>query len=219
MHNTIFITVKSNSVRCPNKNTELLPYSIEKLKLLNDVDIVVITDSISFRMFEGIDAHFYIEKPENQHGELLSIYNYIQSTNKDIDNFVLFSVCHPFLNIETINNVLQENIEKYDMITTYSNVYNRSIFLLDDKFKYKYKSYERKGCLCPEEKMVDGSIYKINTEFLKRSIKSNNFNHYFWNKSKIKFIKNTSKLFLDVDTPEDLELFYLLKDKIKLEDL
>lgn len=44
----IFITVKGTSIRCPNKNIKLLPYTLEKIKDLN-LDILVITDSSEIR--------------------------------------------------------------------------------------------------------------------------------------------------------------------------
>jgi hypothetical protein len=74
-----------------------------------------------------------------------------------------------------------------------------------------YDSYERKGSLCNDVKMIDGCIYKIKTSFLKNILQSSSINHSFWNESKIKFIENNSDFFLDVDTPKDLKIFEKIK--------
>ena len=63
-------------------------------------------------------------------------------------------------------------------------------------------------------KMIDGYVYKIKTESLVRIISSNNINHEFWNNSKIKFVKNTTGIFLDVDEPRDLKMFEIYEKYI-----
>lgn len=49
--------------------------------------------------------------------------------------------------------------------------------------------------------MIDGAIYKINKDFLKNVVESNDSNKYFW-EGKFKTILNTKKFF-DIDTPKD----------------
>lgn len=214
----LFITIKSHSERCPNKNVELLPYALDKLSHIDDIYPIIITDSTDL-VKDVMNVEIYIEDRFDQCGELYSIYKYITKVDGSFDDFILFSVCHPFLNIDTIRRVIEEDITEYDFATTYANIYNRGIFLLNNDFSYKCDSWERKGCLCTEDKMIDGSIYKIKVDFLEDAVYSYNFNHYFWNNSKIKFVENSSKLFVDVDHPKDLELFYLLKNKIEVENL
>lgn len=212
-----FICAKETSVRCPDKNIKLLQYTLDKVKSF--MDIIVITDS---KQIENIckqnNVECFIENKDKQFGELMSIYNYISSTNQYdiISEFIHLQLTQPFTNIETLMNVAYSDLTDYDMVTTYTIVPNRSIFLLNDDNTYKVESYERKGCLCPDVKMIDGCIYKIKTSFLYECINQESFNHHFWNESKIKFVENTSDVFLDVDTPKELKQFEILKNIIKL---
>lgn len=207
-----YITVKGNSVRCPNKNLKLLPYILEQYcELLN---ITVITDSVDIiEICKKYNVKYFLEDKENQKCEFTSIYNFLIKTKQleTVDEFIHLPVTQPIRNKETILNIVNCDISKYDFATTYSLVPNRKIFLLNDDNTFQYDSYERKGCLCNQTKMIDGSVYKIKTNFLIKIIQSENQNNYFWNKSKIHFIENTINIFLDIDEPKDLKLFELYK--------
>lgn len=209
---TIFITVKDKSRRCPNKNKILLPYVLEQLSNFSNIEIIVITDSLELReIAENFKLLIYLENESKQVSEFESIYNCITNLSLNISEFILLPVTQPFRTEQLIWDVINCNLEGYDFITSYSKIPNRKIFLLNDDFSFKYDSYERKGSLCSEEKMIDGYIYKIKTSFLKNVVNSNNSNNYFWNHSRIKFIENNSRFFLDIDEPEDLDLFIKLQ--------
>lgn len=208
-----FITVKGKSERCPGKNIKLLPYVLEQCS--SYLDITVITDDIFIkRVCDKYNVDCFIEDKSVQTSEFNSIYNYLVKTNQldIIKEFVYLPVTQPIRNNETIMNVAYSDLTSYDFATTYSIVANRKIFLLNDDFTYQYDSYERKGSLCKDTKMIDGYVYKIKTEFLVRIINSESPNHVFWNESKIKFVKNTTGIFLDVDEPRDLKMFEIYKN-------
>ena len=208
-----FITVKGKSERCPGKNIKLLPYVLEQC--ISYLDITVITDDLSIkRICDKYNVDCFIEDKSIQISEFNSIYNYLAKTNQlnTIKEFLYLPVTQPIRNNETIMNVAYLDLADYDFATTYSMVSNRKIFLLNDDFTYQYDSYERKGSLCKDTKMIDGYVYKIKTECLVRIINSESPNHMFWNKSKIKFVKNTTGIFLDVDEPRDLKMFEIYKN-------
>jgi pseudaminic acid cytidylyltransferase len=208
-----FITVKGYSTRCPGKNKKLLPYVLEQCS--SYLDITIITDDLSIkRICEEYNVDCYIEPKEVQTSEFNSIYNYLLHTNQIdiIKEFIYLPITQPIRNNETIINVVNSDLTNYDFATTYSVVPNRKIFLLNDDFTYKYDSYERKGSLCDDVKMIDGYVYKIKTDFLIRVINSESVNNTFWNKSKIKFIENSTVIFLDIDKPRDMKLFELCKN-------
>ena len=208
-----FITVKGKSERCPGKNIKLLPYVLEQCS--SYLDITVITDDLSIkRICYKYNVYCFIEDKSVQISEFSSIYNYLLSTNQlyTIKEFVHLPVTQPIRNNETIMNVAYSDLTDYDFATTYSIVPNRKIFLLNDDFTYQYDSYERKGSLCKDTKMIDGYVYKIKTEFLVRIINSKSPNHMFWNESKIKFVENTTRIFLDIDEPRDLKIFEIYKN-------
>lgn len=208
-----FITVKGKSERCPGKNIKLLPYVLEQC--ISYLDITVITDDLSIkRICDKYNVDCFIEDKLVQISEFSSIYNYLLSTNQlnTIKEFLYLPVTQPIRNNETIMNVAYSDLADYDFATTYSIVPNRKIFLLNDDFTYQYDSYERKGSLCKDTKMIDGYVYKIKTEFLVRIINSESPNHMFWDESKIKFVKNKTGIFLDVDEPRDLKMFEIYKN-------
>lgn len=174
------------------------------------MDITVITDHDGMaKICKDYNVDCFMEDKSVQTGEFNSIYNYLLSTNQlyTIKEFIHLPVTQPIRSNDTILKVMYSDLTDYDFATTYTMVPNRKIFLLNEDNTYQYDSYERKGSLCPDVKMIDGAIYKIKTEFLSKIIYSESPNHMFWNESKIKFIKNDAELFLDVDEPRDLKLF------------
>ena len=213
---TIFITVKGESKKCPNKNLILLPYILNNFSELLK-EIVVITDSLRLKeIAEKFKVkEVFLENKEVQVSEFNSIYNYLSKNNKfsEISEFIYLPVTQPFSSEELLENISSLDLSNYDFSTTYSIVPDRKIFLLNDDNSFKYNSYERKGSLCSELKMIDGAIYRIKTKFLEKIISSDNINHCFWNESKILFLENNN-LFLDIDTPRDLFLFQeIIKNK------
>ena len=208
-----FITAKGESKRCHNKNKILLPYVLEQA-LSIPLNIIVITDSLELKeITERFGIITYLEDKDSQKDEFSSIYNYLETISfSDISEFILLPLTQPFRSKDLIQDIINCDLKNYDFVTSYSKVPNRKIFLLNDDFSYKYDSQERKGSLCLEEKMIDGYIYKIKTSFLKNVVNSDNSNNYFWNHSRIKFIENKSRFFLDIDEPEDLDLFIKLQN-------
>ena len=213
---TIFITVKEESKRCPNKNLILLPYVLNNFSNYLK-EIIVITDSIEIKKIAGDFGvkETFLEDKRVQVSEFNSIYNYLSKNNKfsEISEFIYLPVTQPFSSEELLNSISSLDLLDYDFSTTYSIIPDRKIFLLNNDNSFKYNSYERKGSLCGELKMIDGAIYRIKTEFLEKIISSDNINHCFWNESKILFLENNN-LFLDIDTPRDLFLFQeIIKNK------
>lgn len=211
-----FITVKGKSERCPRKNIKLLPYVLQQCRSFMDITVITDHDGIA-KMCKDYNVDCFMEDKSVQTSEFNSIYNYLLSTNQlyTIKEFVHLPVTQPIRSNDTILKVMYSDLTDYDFATTYTMVPNRKIFLLNDDDTYMYDSYERKGSLCKDTKMIDGAIYKIKTEFLTKIIYSESPNHMFWNESKIKFIKNDGELFLDVDEPRDLKLFEIYKEIYK----
>lgn len=208
---TAYITVKGVSVRCPRKNHTLLPYVLAYAREL--FDVVVITDDDKL---EGIAKEYGVEvyKDKNTHkiSEFHAIYGYLAEQGKlDLDEeFVILPVTQPLRTEQTMKTVRDLDMTGYDVATTYTVVSNRGIFLLNDDNTFKVDSYNRKGCMCKEEKMADGSMYRMRNTFLRDIVESEDTNHAFWH-SRILWVENTHPMFLDVDTPRDLELFNIIR--------
>lgn len=208
-----YITVKGTSARCPRKNHTLLPYVLDYARKL--FDVVVITDDDEL---EGIAKEYGVEvyKDKNTHkiSEFHAIYGLLAEQGKlDKDEeFVILPVTQPLRTEHTVKAVRDLDMTGYDVVTTYTVVSNRGIFLLNDDNTFKVESYNRKGCMCKEEKMADGSMYKMRNTFLRDIVESEDTNHAFWH-SKILWVENTQPMFLDVDTPRDLELFNIIRER------
>lgn len=210
---TAYITVKGVSVRCPRKNHTLLPYVLAYAKEL--FDVVVITDDDEL---EGIAKEYGVEvyKDKNTHktSEFHAIYGYLTEQGKlDLDEeFVILPATQPLRTEQTMKAVRDLDMTGYDVVTTYTVVSNRSIFLLNEDNTFKVDSYNRKGCMCKDEKMADGSMYKMRNTFLRDIVESEDTNHEFWH-SRMLWVENTHPMFLDVDTPRDLELFNIIRER------
>lgn len=208
-----YITVKGTSVRCPRKNHTLLPYVLAYARKL--FDVVVITDDDEL---EGIAKEYGVEvyKDRNTHkiSEFHAIYGYLAEQGKlDKDEeFVILPVTQPLRNEYSMKTVRDLDMTEYDVVTTYTVVSNRSIFLLNEDNTFKVDSYNRKGCMCKDEKMADGSMYRMRNMFLRDIVESEDTNHEFWH-SKILWVENTHPMFLDVDTPKDLRIFNTIRER------
>lgn len=205
-----YITVKGNSVRCPRKNHALLPYVLAYATTLYDV--VVITDDnelADIALQHGATVHW--DKSVHKISEFHAIYDFLSEVGKldTDDDFVILPVTQPFRNKKTMFEVRDCDMTDYDVVTTYTKVSNRGIFMLNEDDTFKVNSYNRKGCMCPTEKMADGAMYRMRNSFLKRIVEAKDTNHEFWH-SRIKFVENTHPIFLDVDEPRDLQLFNTL---------
>lgn len=208
-----YITVKGVSVRCPRKNHTLLPYVLAYARKL--FDVVVITDDDEL---EGIAKEYGVEvyKDKNTHkiSEFHAIYGYLAECGKldKGDEFVILPVTQPLRTEETMKAVRDLDMTGYDVVTTYTVVSNRGIFLLNEDNTFKVESYNRKGCMCKDEKMADGSMYKMRNTFLCDIVESEDTNHEFWH-SRILWVENTHPMFLDVDTPRDLRIFNTIRER------
>ena len=68
------------------------------------------------------------------------------------------------------------------------------------------QSYNRKGCMCKEMKMLDGSLYCIRMSFMDNVVKTADINASFWAGNFVA-IKNDVDFFIDIDTKTDMRKF------------
>ena len=203
----ILICIKTNSVRCPNKNYELLPDVLnwcERNNIINQISII--SDSSKFKditcNFDILDYH--IENRDDSWDDLVSSYKYC--TEKNYESFILLPVTQPLRDETLVRRVLECDLGDCDLVTSYTIIANRNIFeLSDDLESFKIQNSIRKGSMCKEMKIADGAIYYTTTKFLDKCFKSGNMNYTFWN-SNIEFVENRAP-FIDIDTPFDLEKY------------
>lgn len=207
MNIPILIPIKTKSVRCPGKNIELLPYTLEYCKKLGYINnVVIISDS---DIYEPITNRYkiydyFIETRVPNQDNLTSCYNYCKINN--IYSYIELPVTQPVRSDDLIDNIIETNLDIYDMATSYVISADRSIFQIkDDLSGFVIPDIERKGCLCGELKTADGAIYYTTKRFMKKVLESENPNYTFWNNN-TRFILNKAP-FVDIDTKHDMELF------------
>lgn len=213
----ILICVKDKSKRCPNKNHNLIRFTIDYLIKTNYIDkTTIITDSV---FICNIANHYNIDiykENSNEDSEFLSAYKYIKEHN-EIDEIILLPVTQPSRNINLLKEVIDYDISNYDFITSKVKINDRSIFYLDEHDKFIVNSNNRKGCMCKDQFMIDGAIYRIKTSFLKNVINSLDSNECFWS-GKFITIYNDSKFF-DIDNSNeyiDFLRYYTKKPQLLL---
>ena len=208
----ILIPAKKISKRCPGKNQELLEWTIDWLDSLRHRSILI-TDSldmINIAKSKGMSTWF----SENNSGEFSCFYEYLEYIQYSEDDFIYLPLTQPLREVDLIERILSRDITDYDFITSYCNLPDRRIFEVNDLGEFVYPSLSgRKGVFCMNQKIIDGSIYRIKTNFLKNIIKEDDQNVAFWNGKK-GLIENNMP-FLDIDTVEDLHKFKNLLKLIK----
>lgn len=207
MNIPILIPIKTKSVRCPGKNIELLPYTLEYCQKLGYINqVIIISDSDIYKPISNrYHIHdYFIETREAEQDNLKSCYNYCNINN--IESYIELPAPQPVRSDDLIDKALEVDLNMYDMATSYVISQDRHIFQLrDDLSGFVIPDVERKGCLCGELKTADGAIYYTTKRFMKKVLESENPNYTFWNNN-IKFILNQAP-FVDIDTRYDMELF------------
>lgn len=211
----ILIPVKGVSTRCPNKNSKLLPYTVKFLLDQNCIRnaVVISDDSQLISLAQEYDLATYFEVRENDQDELTSCYKYLQNTQHEA--FILLPVTQPFRDKNLIRKcclLYQKTINEVDFITSFTEIPNRERFYLnfqDNIPFFKNNHTHRKGEACATISMIDGAIYMIKVEFIRKVASSQNTNNTFWN-GRFRCVKNNVP-FMDIDTLYDMSKFDFLK--------
>lgn len=204
MSTPIIIPIKTTSIRCPNKNYILLPFTLDYLVEIGRIkDAIIVTDSDLFKTITDKYPikEYYIENDKKGCDEFSSIQNYL--SNKDIDWFIWLPVTQPCRSLDLLDNI--ESMKQYDVVTSYVIRQNRYLYAINDH-GFIIHDTERKGSLCPEERICDGAIYYLTKRVLNIITNNPKFTNYlFWN-GNIGFIENKA-LLIDIDTEQDLNNF------------
>jgi pseudaminic acid cytidylyltransferase len=207
----ILIPVKQQSVRCPGKNYDLLPFTARFIYNAGlEEYAIVITDSRELSQFASkLGLKTYLEVRHQTQDELTSCKNYIEQNT--IEYFFLCPVTQPLRDtglFELFMTKFKHRDKAWDFMTTITKIQDRSIFHLkqqDNRFVFEEESRNRKGNLCNQKYMIDGALYLIKSDFLKTVLGSPDPNHSFWNGDFL-CIENEAP-FLDIDTKEDMSRF------------
>jgi pseudaminic acid cytidylyltransferase len=211
----ILIPVKEVSVRCPEKNRKLLPYTARYLQEQGLIaNSYVISDSqplLEFSSSLGFKTFFEVRKETQD--ELQSCSNF--ATAKKEELFFLCPVTQPFRSpdlFELCFNKFTEYNTRLDFVTSVSLITNREKFYLEfinNQPQFVINSANRKGAVCSTQYMIDGCLYLVRASFMNKVITSGNPNAFFWN-GKFQCVQNGAP-FIDIDTILDMERFEFLR--------
>lgn len=202
----IIIPFKEHSERCQQKNFILFPFVMAYLVSIGVTksNIYVTSDSSKVKKFvEPYGVNFIFENKTISHDE--AIASYLVAKQLKVDWYFMLPITQPLRSKDILTNMINEIDNQYSFITTYIETHNRNIFELDDNSKFKIENEHHTGKQCPIVKMIDGSIYLINSKFIETLLKSNDINRDFWH-SNFKAIEHKSVI-CDIDTKNQLEAF------------
>lgn len=215
----ILIPIKGQSNRCPNKNKEMLPFTINYLKTIQRLNnAVVITDCKELERYAislGVETH--LEVRERNQDELLSCYNFIKNRKIELDYFFLMPVTHPLRDINLVSLFETKNKDtNIDFLVSVCSFTDRKNFYVKIQngkpTTFLYENLTHKGQNCEQYYMIDGSLYLIKASFLNKVIQSEDTNKTFW-KGSFQVIVNNSP-FLDIDTLQDMAKFEYIKNNL-----
>lgn len=197
----ILIPFKKISVRCPNKNFELFPYVINSLAEYKNNIVVLSEDQECIEFAKNFNIKTW--KYDSKYSSDMNIcYQYAQEHH--LEHFFMFPLTQPFKDLQFIN--IAQNLTEYDMVCSSVMTADRRLFYRNND-NFVIPDSERKGCLCKEYEMIDGSMYFVKTSFLQSCIVNNEIDNYlFWNSSKLKSVI-CNHPFFDIDTKADMEQF------------
>lgn len=219
----IILPFKEHSVRCPDKNFILYNATIEWLMKegISPSDVYVVTRSSTVIDFVHRKSRSFefpvIVLRENEDATCDIDSSAYAALGLNCKAYYMLSLASPFRSsglLKSMSSMLSDNFDSYDFVTTYQNVTDRSLFYIDEKGQFKRESNHRRGSMCPEERMLDGSAYLIKTDFAKELISkdTDTVNQLFWS-GKFGCVKNSTHFFIDVDTPDDMLRYKLLTSK------
>lgn len=204
----ILIPAKGNSKRCHFKNHYLLSLVSQSLGNKYRRHSVVISDD-NMLLEKARKLGFKTFYSDACNGEHYAMYDYIMTTHYTGKWFIHLPLTQPLRTHNLIKKFKYANLNNCDFICSTSEWVDRTRFLLDENDKFIYVSNNgRKGEMCKSYRMIDGTIYKVKTKFLKKIIKTDNVNKSFW-EGNFKTIENDMP-FIDIDTKKNLKQLKLL---------
>lgn len=199
----ILVPARGKSIRCPNKNSKLLYYMVKWLRN-EGLQATVLSDDPKMRYAAysfGLDT--WEEHRTDKDDNLTACRKFMK--DRDEEFYFELPLTQPFKHHGLLQDMLNAMDDNTDFVVTSHTVTDRSLFYVKDN-KFITESKERKGCMCPEYEMVDGTVYLVRKSFIEKV----NSNEDFWD-GKFKTVINHAP-FIDIDTVEDMEKFKFICD-------
>lgn len=199
----IFILCNKESKEIPERSKKLLPYTLRYIisEVRRITNVYLITDDIDITLdYPEFKSVLLPESIDD-----ISDLAYALTTVK-CREFIWISLTHPLRSWGLLRRLMKDKSTKTFIVDSYTDI-DRSIFEIN-KGKFKIPNISRDGVLCPKKTYVGGSIFRCNSEFIKRVSKLENPCKEFWN-SPFTTIEQGAP-FIEINTGEDLDrlLYY-----------
>jgi len=215
----IFIVARGNNDKKIKKNKCALKFSfinIKKMGLINQTYIV--SDNqlmLDFAKRLGFTNTIYRQcnnDKELKYLEYISLYEFNKKYKLDPDWFMILSIDELFLNTKLIMDCIKNIEYKYDVVTSYTEISNRSHFFLNDKGELD-RGVHRITNEKDRKKMADAAIYAIKTKFANECMMADDPAVHFW-EGKFKFFQNAS-IYTDINDSGDIQKFSYIGEIIQ----
>lgn len=210
----IFLVIKNDIDEIDEKNKFLLPYVYACINSANLVNrTIVVCDGIMISNYakEIGFTNTYIYSTHNyrehKHFDFYGPLSYISNKHIDSDWGIVIPCLQPFIDKDIILKIIDNIDDKYDFVTTYNTMVDKTIYYIDDsgKFLYNNPDMQRYHEICPQVKYADGAIYCVKREYAKHCLDSEDPITEFW-RGKRKFIENPIST-IDLDNKADFIRF------------
>lgn len=199
----ILIPAKGKSVRCPGKNITLLPYMSTYLRNEGLQGVVLSNDEKIRSLAELYGLKSWVEHRTEKDDDLSACRKYMATSPEEL--FFMLPLPQPFKHKGLLQEMLDMIDDDTDFVVTSHLVSDRSLFYVENN-KFIIPSKERKGCMCPEREMIDGTAYLIRKSFIEKVA----CNEDFWG-GRLKTVVNKAP-FIDIDTEDDMAKFKFLME-------
>lgn len=214
----IFITARGNDKETFERNKEALKFSYIYIREVNMFDqTYIISDNIDMINYaKELGFIHTIHYPcgndkDVKYLEYLATYRYAVENNYKPDWIILLNINQIFkftsLLVDCINNI----DDKYDVVTSYTEISDRSHFFVEESLKKKDGKFSDHHLLTSEHhrvQMQDAAIYGIKTSFAFECMDYDDPAEHFW-AGKMKFFKNKS-IYTDIYELNDIKKYYEL---------
>lgn len=209
----IFITARGHTPEVYNQNKEALKFSYVFIKNQNMFDQTFIIsdnkDMLQYALELGFKhvIHYPCKTDKDiKYLEYLATYQYGIDNNYRPDWIILLNINQLFKNTRLLVNAINAIDDKYDIITSYTEISNRSHFFVDESINNKDIEKHLLTTDYHRVKMADAAIYAIKSKFAFECMTYDDPAEHFWN-GKIKFFENTA-LYTDIYSMKDIAKIY-----------
>lgn len=213
----IFITARGHNKEEFDKNKECLKFAyifISKQNLFDQT--FIISDNkelLDYALKLGFTKTIHYEcKNSNdiKYLEYLATYTYGKENNYYPDWIIILNINQIFRSYSLISDCINNIDDNYDIITSYTEINNKSHFFISTLEKDKHNLSHLLSNELDIQHMADASIYAVRSKFAFECMEYDDPSEHFW-KGRIKFFKNKS-VYVDIRNIDHIKQYYNIRN-------